>query len=166
VGVRVRTLSALLVVPLLVAGCGGGGNDGSAAGTTAATTTTTKPKPARTATSATTGTQTRSKPKKKPAAGKLVVSLYGQSHLVRAGTPWRFVVSARTGSKPISGTAIVQVLVGREVVDTLGWFAFKGTLRRTYKFSPVIRGRSGVLFSAKVLAGEGSKRAVYSVRVV
>jgi hypothetical protein len=58
------------------------------------------------------------------------------------------------------------VLVGREVVDTLGWFSFHGTLRRTYRFSPQIRGRSGVLFSAKIVASGGSKRATYPVRVV
>lgn len=166
-GVRARALTALLVVPLLLAACGGGGDDGSAADTTTtadtATTTVTGP---RTATAATTGTTTRPKPKKKPSRSRLVVAVYGESHEARAGTPWRFVVKAQTGSKPVSGTAILQVLVGREVVDTLGWFTFRGTLRRTYRFSPQIRGRSGVLFSAKILAAGGSKRATYAVRVV
>lgn len=167
VGVRAKSISALLVLPLLLAACGGG-DDGSAAGSTATTTnvTTTTGKPPRTATTATTATRPRPKPKKKRGAGKLVVALYGEGHQVRAGTPWRFVVKAQTGSRPVSGTAIVQVLVGREVVDTLGWFTFRGTLRRTYRFSPQIRGRSGVLLSAKVLVGGGSKRATYSVRVV
>jgi hypothetical protein len=169
VGVRPRSLSALLVVPLLLAACGGGGDDGSAGGTTITTTdvTTTKPKPPRTTTVATTVTKPRPKPKKKkPARAKLVVAVYGQSHEARAGTPWRFVVKARTGARPVSGTAIVQVLVGRQVVDTLGWFTFRGTLRRTYRFSPQIRGRSGVLLSAKILFVGGSKRATYPVRVV
>jgi hypothetical protein len=153
-----RRLPPLIAI-FLLAGCG---NGGSAAPETSITTGRAKPPRAATVTrpqAAQPGTPSR------PAT--FTVTLSGESHRATAGEPWSFVVQARTRSgKPVRGTEIVQVIVGDEVVDTIGWFAFKGTMQRSYKFSPLIRGRSGVVLSAKIIGPGGSKRATYPVQVV
>jgi hypothetical protein len=93
------------------------------------------------------------------------VTVSGQTRLPRAGARWRYAVRAVMYSgKRFSGTAIMQVVVGGKVVDTIGWFGFKGLLRKTYRFNPVLRGKRAVL-RAKVI-GPGGRRIVgYPVRV-
>ena len=93
------------------------------------------------------------------------VTLTGQNHSPRAGARWGYVVRAVTSSgKRFNGTAVMRVLVNGKVVDTIGWFGFKGVLRKSYRFNPVLRGKRAVL-QAKVI-GTGGKRIVgYAVRV-
>jgi hypothetical protein len=93
------------------------------------------------------------------------VTLKGQNHTPRAGVRWGYVVRATTRSGArFKGTAIMRVFVNGKVVDTIGWFGFKGVLRKSYRFNPVLRGKRAVL-QAKVI-GTGGKRVVgYSVRV-
>src|SRR5207245_1392743 len=47
----------------------------------------------------------------------------------------------------------------------VGWFGFKGTLRRTYRWSPQLQGERALL-QAKVVGPGGSRFAGYAVRVV
>jgi hypothetical protein len=156
---RPSRLPLLIVVPALLAGCGGGG---SATPETTTAAGTAQPPPTETG-----GGSQATLPATPARQATFTVSLSGESHRATAGKPWRFVVHARTkGGRPVGGTAIIQVIVGDEVVDTLGWFAFTGTMQRSYRFSPQIRGRSGVVLSAKIIGPRGSKRATYAVRVV
>src|SRR5206468_2351480 len=65
------------------------------------------------------------------------VTLAGASRTPTAGAPWRYVVRAVSPSgRPVNGTAVVRVVSGGRIVDTVGWFTFRGTLRNTYRWSP------------------------------
>ena len=93
------------------------------------------------------------------------VTVYGQSRRPRAGVRWRYAVRAVTTSgRRVNGTAIMRVVVRGKVVDTIGWFGFKGLLRRSYRFNPVLKGKRAVL-QAKVIGPGGSRVAGYLVRV-
>jgi hypothetical protein len=93
------------------------------------------------------------------------VTLLGQSRTPRAGVRWRYVVRAvDTSGKRFGGTAIMRVVVNGKIVDTIGWFGFKGLLRGTYRFNPVLKGKRAVL-QAKVIGPGGSRIAGYVVRV-
>ena len=100
-----------------------------------------------------------------PAAPPFTVKLQVETRRPAPGVPWRYSVRAvdRRG-RATQGTAIVQVLVRGRVVDTVGWFGFKGTLRRTYKWSLKLRG-SAAVFRAKVVATGGTRIAALSVTV-
>jgi hypothetical protein len=89
----------------------------------------------------------------------------GATHRPAAGVPWRYVVRAVDASgRPVKGTAVVRVLVGARIVDTVGWFGFKGSFSRTYRWSPALRG-SAATFRARVVGPGGSRLIVYVVRV-
>jgi hypothetical protein len=92
-------------------------------------------------------------------------SVRGQNRQPVAGAKWRFLVRAvGTKGAGFSGTAIVRVVVHRRIVDVVGWFGFKGTLRRTYRFSPRLRGDAAI-FQAKVVGNGGTRTVGYAVRV-
>lgn len=82
-----------------------------------------------------------------------------------AGAKWPFAVHARDASgHSVPGTAVVRVLVHGRVVDTVGWFGFKGSLRRTYSWSPTIRGQRALL-QVSVVGPGGTRTVAYAVRV-
>jgi hypothetical protein len=160
-GVR-APVAVVLAAAVLLTGCGGSKHKGkSAAKQTAspsATSTTgaAKPPAAKPTTANPTG------PKKK---ATFSVSLKADNARPKAGTPWHFVVNARTRKgRPVAGTAIVRVLMQDNVVDTVGWFGFKGTLRRTYRWSPKLRGTT-VELQAKIVGTGGTSTASYLVTV-
>ena len=82
-----------------------------------------------------------------------------------AGERWVFVVRAvgRHG-RAVAASAVVRVLVEGEPVDTIGVFGFRGVLRRSYSWSPTLRGTSAVL-EAKVTGPGGKRTAMFPVRV-
>jgi hypothetical protein len=92
-------------------------------------------------------------------------TLRGASHSAAAGAAWRYVVRAvdRAG-RPVKGTAIVRVFVGSKRVDTVGWFGFKGVLRRTYRWSSNLQGANATL-KARVVGPGGTRLLAYAVRV-
>jgi hypothetical protein len=65
---------------------------------------------------------------------------------------------------PIPGTVIVRVRRAGRIVDTVGWFGFKGAVRRTYRWSTELIGSSAVL-EAKVIGPGGTRTLAYAVRV-
>jgi hypothetical protein len=82
-----------------------------------------------------------------------------------AGVSWRFVVRARDAAgHGVPGTARVRVLVHGRVVDTVGWFGFKGSLRKTYRWSSSIRGQRALL-QASVAGPGGTRTVAYAVHV-
>ena len=93
------------------------------------------------------------------------VTLYGKNRTPRAGARWWYVVRAiSTNGHRFSGTAIMRIVVRGKVVDTVGWFGFKGYLRRTYRFNRVLKGKRVVL-QAKVVGTGGVRTVGYLVRV-
>jgi hypothetical protein len=93
------------------------------------------------------------------------VTLRAESHTAVAGVRWRFVVRAvDLRGRPAGGTAVVQALVRGRVVDTVGWFGFHGTLRRTYRWSRKLRSSTAV-FRAKVIGEGGTRTVKWPVRV-
>ena len=81
------------------------------------------------------------------------------------GRPWRFAISAITrAGRPVASTAIVRVLVGNRVVDTIGWFGFKGTLHRSYRWPVALAGSSATL-RVTVPVGHVGYAGSFKVRV-
>lgn len=93
------------------------------------------------------------------------VTVKGASHVAHAGHRWRYSVSATNAEgNPVAGTAIVRVVLKGRVVDTVGWFGFKGTLRKTYRWPARLTGRFAV-FQAKVIGPKSTRIAGYGVHV-
>jgi hypothetical protein len=91
--------------------------------------------------------------------------LRGESHGPRMGAPWRYSVRAvDMAGRPVRATATIRVLVHGRRVDTIGVFTFKGTLRRTYRWSPGLDGSTATI-QARVLGPGGTRLAGYWVRV-
>ena len=112
-----------------------------------------------------TASRAHSQPAGSSATPHFRVTLIGQNRRPRAGYRWGYVVRAVNFSgKRFGGTAIMRVVINRKIVDTIGWFGFKGVLRKTYRFNPVLRGKRVVL-QAKVIGTGGSRIAGYVVRV-
>jgi hypothetical protein len=89
----------------------------------------------------------------------------GGTRTPRAGATWTFSVRATDAAgRGVPGTAIVRVLVHGKVVDTVGWFGFKGSLRKTYHWSPTLRG-SRALLQVSVVGPGGTRAVLYAVRV-
>jgi hypothetical protein len=89
----------------------------------------------------------------------------GATHIPRAGANWTFSLRATDAAgRGVPGTAIVRVLLHGKVVDTVGWFGFKGSLRKTYRWSPSLRG-SRALLHVSVIGPGGTRAVVYAVRV-
>ncbi len=103
----------------------------------------------------------------RPYSGKphFRAALGGGTRTPHAGAKWPFVVRATDAAgHGVPGTAIVRVLLHGKVVDTVGWFGIKGTLRDTYSWSPTLRG-ARVLLQATVVGPGGTRTVAYAVRV-
>src|SRR5215211_2909403 len=132
-----------LGLALLVAGCGGGGGGDEDNGTTAAAPPSVAPV---TVTTTKDTSQAEPTPTGKPAFD---VRLTAENAAPVAGQPWRYTVTATTkGGKPANATAKMRVFVEGELVDTLGFFAFEGTLTKTHKWPTVLKGKDGVVLQA------------------
>ena len=93
------------------------------------------------------------------------VAISGGTRTPLAGAKWPFVVRARNAAgRGVPGSARVRVLVHGKLRDTVGWFGFTGSLRKTYSWSPTLRGQRALLQVS--VAGPGGTRTVaYAVRV-
>jgi hypothetical protein len=143
----------------LLAACGGGGEGEPV--TTAAS------PPAPTSTDVVTVTVPNTANAKAVPTGKptFKIVLTATTHSVRAGAPFAFTVRAVDANGTAApGTAKMRVFLGSEVVDTLGFFPFTGTLRKTYKFSTLLKGKNVVL-QAEVEGAGGTQRANWPVQV-
>ena len=97
---------------------------------------------------------------------QFVVRLQPESAMPRAGHPWRFAVYAHGAhNRPVGGTIVMRVAVRGHIVDTLGWFKFDGTLRRTYSWSRVLKG-SFALLQARVIGPGGTRTVGHAIRVL
>jgi hypothetical protein len=159
VGTMARVHRTALAITLALAAAGCGGADAGNGGTTAATPPTTAPI---TVTTQADTAQAEAKPTGKP---KFRVQLTGESPQATAGQPWRYVVRATTPSgAPANGTAKMRVFLEGELVDTLGFFRFEGTLNRTHKWPAILKGKS-VSLQAEVEGAGGTQRVNYAVTV-
>jgi hypothetical protein len=93
------------------------------------------------------------------------VTVSGATHRPVAGAKWQFLVRARNSAgRGISGAAKVRVLLHGKVVDTVGWFGFTGSLRKTYRWSPTLR-RQDALLQVSVNGPGGTRTVEYAVHV-
>jgi hypothetical protein len=91
--------------------------------------------------------------------------LRGATHRPRAGHAWRYEVSAVAGGgRRFAGTAMVRVVLNGRVIDTVGWFGFRGALHRTYRWPASLRGLTAV-FEARVVGSGGARTVRYPVTV-
>jgi hypothetical protein len=150
----------LLAVALLAA-CGGGG-EGQAVTTDGTSS------PAQTATTPVVTVTIPNTANAKPVpTGRptFKITITASAHTVRVGEPLRFTVRAvDANGKPAAGTAKMRVFLRKDAVDTLGFFGFTGTLTRTYRFSPLLKGKDVVL-QAEVEGRGGTQRANWPVHV-
>ena len=95
------------------------------------------------------------------------VSLSADNATPVAGRPWRYTVTAtgRGGVVPQATTAKMRVFVEGEHVDTLGFFAFEGTLTRTHRWPAVLKGKKDVVLQAEVEGEGGTQRTNLPVTV-
>lgn len=166
----VRRLPPLVALCVFAAGCGGGG-DGEAAPTMTATvappppTTTTTRVPTRTNVVTVTVPKPTAQPRAKPTGRpRFTIRLAAESHVAEVGRRWRYTVRALKKGKPIGATAKMRVFLGNDLVDTLGFFTFEGTLRRTHRWQAVLKGKDVVL-QAEVEGEGGTQRANWRVSV-
>jgi hypothetical protein len=149
-----------LIAVAMVAACGGGGEGKPV--TTEAT-----PGPGQTPTEVVTVTVPNTANAKPVPTGKptFKITITASAQTVRAGEPIRFTVRAvDANGKPAAGTAKMRVFLGSEVVDTLGFFPFTGTLTRNYRFSPLLKGKD-VILQAEVDGAGGTQRANWPMHV-
>lgn len=98
-------------------------------------------------------------------AASFRVTVAGSGHVPKAGALWHYTVKATdSAGKPVGGTAIIRVFAHGRVVDTVGWFGFKGVLKRTYRWPAALIGTDAVL-QAKVVGSGGTRSAGYGVHV-
>jgi hypothetical protein len=153
----VRRSALLLLLLAVAAGCGGSDQTAPPGGTTTATSpdvlTVTQPN-----NTAMAGEDPTGDP-------QFTVTLSGASREATAGRPWRYTVRARAkDGGPASGTAKMRVWVDGELVDTLGFFTFEGTLVKTHTWPRSLRGETAEL-QAEVEGDGGTQRAVFRVSV-
>jgi hypothetical protein len=147
----------LLGVALVAAGCGSGDSD--QAGTTGPT------PPAAAPVTVTTTADTAQADATPTGNPEFVIRLTAESGTATTGQPWRYTVRATLNSGgPAPGTAKMRVFVDGELVDTLGWFPFEGTLNKTHKWPTVLKGKD-VVFQAEVEGAGGTQRANFPVTV-
>lgn len=150
----------LLLLAVLAAGCGGGGGGDEGGGTALPPATTQTPTEIQTVTVPETA-DPAAKPSGRP---RFEARLTAQGHSAVAGTPWRYTVVATKGGRPAGGTAKMRVFLGDELVDTLGWFPFEGTLTKTHQWPRSLRGKKVVL-QAEVEGEGGTQRANWPVTI-
>ncbi len=154
---RSAVLLLLLLLALAAAGCGGGDDQtappgGTTTGTSPDVMTVTQPN------TAMAGEDPTGDP-------EFTVTLSAESRQPTAGRPWRYTVRARSkDGGPASGTAKMRVWVDGELVDTLGFFSFDGSLVKTHTWPRSLRGESAEL-QAEVEGDGGTQRAVLQVNV-
>lgn len=145
---------------MVAAGCGGSGSSSSQPAPTAL--------PAATTTlAATTATLTLGGGgvPTGPPTRKYVASLTADGHTVGVGRPWTFTVRTHEkNGRPVAGTVVAQVLSGSNVIDTIGWFGYNGSLRKTFRFREAERGQE-LTFRATILANGGTRKLDYPVTV-
>jgi hypothetical protein len=154
----VRRSALLLLLLAVAAGCGGGADQTAPPG---GMTTSTSP-----------DVLTVTQPNNTAMAGEdptgdpqFTVTLSGESRQPTAGHPWRYTVRARAkDGSAASGTAKMRVWVDGELVDTLGFFTFDGTLVKTHTWPRALRGETAEL-QAEVEGDGGTQRAVFRVNV-
>ena len=148
----------VLVIVALAAGCGGGGTEN---GETAAQPTV-APTPTEVQTLTVPDTaRLEETPDGEPA---FTVALTAPRE-AKAGAMWRFTVKAIDQSgQPASGTAKMRVFADGELVDTLGWFPFEGTLQETHRWPRSLVGKKVVL-QAEVEGAGGTQRKNLPVSV-
>ena len=151
--VRRRSLLLLLA---FAAGCGGGDDQTAPPGTT----------PTGTGVLTLTQPENTARPGEEPTGEPtFTVTLTGESTTPTAGRPWRYTVRAKSKQGgTASGTAKMRVFVDGELVDTLGFFLFKGELVKTHVWPRSLRGESAEL-QAEVEGDGGTQRVVLPVRV-
>jgi hypothetical protein len=149
----------LLLVALLAAGCGGGGGDdgGSASPTGGA-------EPTPTEVQTVTIPETADPDEVPSGEPAFEATLTAQGESAQAGAAWRYTVTAEKDGMPASATAKMRVFVGDELVDTLGWFPFEGTLTRTHTWPRALIGKDVVL-QAEVEGPGGTQRENADVRI-
>ncbi len=148
------------VAVALLAACGGSGEGKPV--TTSAT-----PGPTQTSTGIVTVTVPNTANPKPVPTGKptFKVTITASAHTIAAGQPLRYTVRAvDANGKPASATAKMRVFVGGEEVDTIGFISFTGTLTKTYRFSPLLKGKDAIL-QAEVEGAGGTVRANWPVHV-
>jgi hypothetical protein len=156
---RVSRAAFVLLLVLAAAGCGGTDN-GSGGATGAAPPPTTAPV---TVTTEADTAQAQAKATGKP---EFRLQLTAESPQATAGRPWRYIVRATTADgAPAGGTAKMRVFLNGELVDTLGWFPFQGTLSRTHRWAPLYKGKTGIVLQAEVEGPGGTQRVNYPVTV-
>jgi hypothetical protein len=147
-----------LVLAVLAAGCGG--TSGASDGTTAPATTAT-PTAIQTVTVPDTA-QPQATPSGQPS---FRVELTAESPTATAGQPWEYTVRATDeDGSPAAATAKMRVFKGDELIDTLGWFPFDGTLRETHRWPRSLAGEKVVL-QAEVEGSGGTQRANVDVEI-
>lgn len=151
-----RVLMTILAVVLLVAGCGGDDGEGSA-NPTAVTPT---PTDVQTVTVPNTANP-QARPSGEPAFD---ATLTAQSHQAQPGAAWSWTVTARKNGAPASATAKMRVFVDDQLVDTLGWFPFEGTLTKVHRWPRALSGKT-VVFQAEVEGEGGTRRVNWPVSV-
>jgi hypothetical protein len=143
-------LLTLLALLALVAGCGGGDDDDGSASPNAA--------PTPTDVQTVTVPNTASPQPKASGEPAFDATLSAQSHEAQPGAAWSWTVTAKKDGAPASATAKMRVFVDDELVDTLGWFPFEGSLTKVHRWPRALSGKT-VVFQAEV-EGEGGTRRV------
>jgi hypothetical protein len=92
-------------------------------------------------------------------------SLVTDGHHPAVGRPWRFTVRAlnRDGT-PVAGTVKAEVLLSGKLIDTIGWFGFKGTLKHVVRWPSDKKGQP-LVFRAEIDANGGVKYLDYPILV-
>ena len=157
---RLTRLRIAVLAPLLaVAGCGGGD-----AAETSAIATETSPRGATTAVTVTSPEATANPRPVATGRPRFDVELTGASRSAQPGQRWSYVVRATRRGKPTPGIAKMRVFSDGVLVDTMGFFAFEGELRRTHVFPRILSGKR-VIVQAEVEGEGGTRRANWPVTV-
>jgi hypothetical protein len=92
-------------------------------------------------------------------------SVTAAQHSPFAGIRWRYSIHAVNASgHAVPASALVRVFVDDRPLDTIGQFGFKGTLKRSYRWSTLLRGLKAVV-QAKVTGPGGTRTVRLPVRV-
>ena len=92
-------------------------------------------------------------------------SLVTDGHTPAVGKPWHFTVTAlnRDGT-PVAGTVKAEVLLSGKLIDTIGWFGFKGTLKHAVRWRSDKKGQP-LVFRAEIDANGGVRYLDYPILV-
>jgi len=91
--------------------------------------------------------------------------LVTDGHNPAVGKPWHFTVRAvnRDGT-PVAGTVKAEVLLSGKLIDTIGWFGFKGTLKHAVRWRSDKKGQP-LVFRAEIDANGGVRYLDYPILV-